>query len=149
MDEVVRLSRRGRAGRVVATVLVGAGLAYGTILGTDDDFPFSPLTQYAFAADPNGSVPDLYIEAVTTAGTTVKVKLSADGVGIGRAEIEGQVHQIIADPSRLQAVAEAQRRLHPDEPQFARLTMKVRHTELRGGVAVGERTEQLADWTVR
>jgi hypothetical protein len=149
MAEVVRLSRRGRAARLAGAGVVLALLAYGTVLGTDDDFPFGPLTQYAFAADPNGSVPDLYIEAVTTAGTTVKVKLSADGVGVGRAEIEGQVDEIIADPSRLQAIAEAQRRLHPDEPGFVRLTMKVRHTLLRGGRAVGERTDLLAEWTVR
>ena len=149
MTEVERLSPRGRAARLAACGLALAGLAYGTVLGSDDDFPFGPMVQYAFAADPNGVIPDLYIQAVTTAGTTVKVKLSPDGVGIGRAEIEGQLDAIVRDPSRLQAVADAQRRLHPDEPQFTHLTMLVRETHLRNGVAVGDTTRLLAEWAVR
>ena len=117
--------------------------------GTDDHFPFGPLTQYAFAADPNGTVPDLYIEADTTAGTRVKVKLSPDGVGIGRAEIEGQLDVIRRDPSRLQAVADAQHRLHPSEPRWIRLYLRIRHVRLRDGVAVSETTEDVTSWVVR
>jgi hypothetical protein len=149
VGDVVRLSRRGRNARLAACGLALAGLAYGTVLGEDDDFPFSPLTQYAFAADPNGSIPDLYIQADTTAGTSVKVALTPAGVGIGRAEIEGQLPEIVADPSRLQGVADAQRRLHPDEPAFTHLYVRVRLTDLRNGVAIGEHTEQLAEWVVR
>jgi hypothetical protein len=145
----IALSARGRALRLGAAGLVLAGLAYGTVWGRDDHFPFGPMVQYAFAADPNGTVPDLYIEATTTAGTTVKVLLTPEGVGIGRAEIEGQLDLIRADPSRLQAVAEAQRRLHPEQPQFTTLTIKVRQILLRHAVKVGERTETLATWTVR
>jgi hypothetical protein len=147
--DVVRLSRRGRAWRLAASAVVLALLAYGTVWGTDDHFPFGPLTQYAFAADPNGTVPDLYIEAETSAGTVVKVPLSPDGVGIGRAEVEGQLDAIRRDPSLLQGIADAHRRLHPDEPRYLVLHLRIRHTRLRRGVVVGSEVEQVVDWTVR
>jgi hypothetical protein len=149
MPEVVRLSRRGRALRLAGSALVLAGLAYGTVLGTDDHFPFGPLTQYAFAADPNGSVPDLYIEADTAAGTRVKVNLSSTGVGIGRAEIEGQLDEIRRDPSRLQAVADAHRRLKPGEPRYVKLYLRIRHVRLRDGVAVSDEIENVTEWVVQ
>lgn len=149
MDEVVRLSRAGRRARLAAAGAALALLAYGTVWGTDDHFPFGPLTQYAFAADPNGSIGDLYIEADTTAGTRVKVKLSSDGVGVGRAEVEGQLAEIRRDPAWLQGIAEAQRRLHPDQPRFTHLYLRIRHIQLRDSVAVGEHVEDVAEWRVR
>jgi hypothetical protein len=149
VTEVVRLSRRGRAWRLGAASAVLAGLAYGTVWGTDDLFPLGPLTQYAFAADPDGTVPDLYIEADTTAGTRVKVRLSPDGVGIVRAEVEGQLDEIRRDPSRLQAIADAHRRLHPEEPAYVHLYLRIRHTRLHDGVAVGDTTEDVTEWAVR
>jgi len=149
VSDVVRLSRRGRGVRLGAAALVLGGLLYGTVRGTDDHFPFGPLTQYAFAADPDGTVPDLYVEADTTAGERIKVKLTPEGVGIVRAEVEGQVGEFRRDPSRLQAIADAQRRLHPADAQFTRLYLRIRHTQLRNGVAVGETTEDVAEWTVR
>ncbi|HVF19140.1 MAG TPA: hypothetical protein VNA14_02745 [Mycobacteriales bacterium] len=149
MDDVIRLSRAGRRARLAATAAVLAGLAYGTIWGTDDHFPFGPLTQYAFAADPNGTVADLYLEADTTAGTRVRVLLMHSGVGVGRAEIEGQLDTIRRDPSWLQGIADAQARLHPDEPRYTHVYVRIRHVQLRRGVAVGERMENVADWRVR
>lgn len=144
-----RLSGRGRALRLGAAAAALAGLAYGTFLGSDDGYPFGPLSQYAFAADPNGSIPDLYVEAETDAGTREVVKLSPDGVGIARAEIEGQLPEIIADPSRLQAIADAQRRLHPDRPRYTHLWVRVHQILLRDGAPAGERTDDLTEWAVR
>lgn len=135
--------------RLAGSGLALCGLLYGTVWGTDDHFPFGPLTQYAFAADPDGTVPDLYIEADTTAGTRVKVALSPDGVGIVRAEIEGQLDAFRRDPSRLQGIAEAHRRLHPEEPRYTALYLRIRHTRLRDGVAVGDEVENVTEWVVR
>ena len=148
MDDVVRLSPRGRAWRLAAVALVLGALGYGTVWGTDDHFPFGPLTQYAFAADPDGSVPDLYIEAETALGTRERVVLSPQGAGIVRAEIEGQLDLIRRDPSRLQAVADAYHRLHPDAVRYVALHVRIRHVRLRGGVATGEETEHVASWVV-
>jgi hypothetical protein len=149
MEGIVRLTPRARRARLAAAALALAGLAYGTVWGSDDHFPFGPMVQYAFAADPNGTVPDLYIEADTTAGTRVKVRLSPDGVGIVRAEIEEQLAEIRRDPSLLQAVADAHAELHPDEPRYTHLYLRIRHTHLRDGVADHETVEDVTEWAVR
>ena len=149
MDEVIRLSPAARRWRLAACGSALALLAYGTIWGTDDHFPFGPLTQYAFAADPDGTIGDLYVEADTTAGTRVRVRLSPEGVGIGRAEVEGQLDRIRRDPSWLQGIADAQHRLHPGEPRYTHLYVRVRVVQLRDGVAAGEHVEDVAEWRVR
>ncbi|HJY24930.1 MAG TPA: hypothetical protein VJ649_04560, partial [Actinomycetes bacterium] len=96
---VRRLTRRGALVRLAA-VSAGLGiLLYGTVRGTDDMFPFGPLVQYAFSVDPNGEIRSTFIEADTDDGNVVRVPLSLDGVGIKRAEIEGQLTKIVADPS--------------------------------------------------
>ena len=145
----VRLTRAGLGWRLTATVLALAALGYGTVHGTDDDFPFGPMVQFAFYVDPDGEIRSTFMEADTTAGDRVQVRLSAQGVGIARAEIEGELTKIQRDPSLLQGIAEAQRRLHPEEPQFVRLYLRTHVTELRGGVRHGARIETLATWTVR
>ena len=143
------LPAAGRRWRLTITVLVLAALGYGTVRGTDDLFPFGPLVQFAFSVDPDGEIRSTFMEADTTAGTHVQVRLSAKGVGIARAEIEGELTKIERDPSLLQGIADAQRRLHPAEPQFTRLYLVTDVTELRDGVAAGRRTETVATWTVR
>lgn len=147
MSEVVRLSSRARRARLIATAAVLAGLAYGTVWGSDDDFPFGPMVQYAFAADPDGTVGDLFIEADDASGRRVRVVLAPGGVGIVRAEVEGQLDLIRRDPSWLQAIADAHARLHPDRPRYVRLHVRITHTRLRDGTVAG--TEDVATWVVR
>jgi hypothetical protein len=144
-----RLGRLGQLWRCAVTGLALAALMYGTIRGTDDDFPFGPMVQFAFFVDPDGEIRSTFMEADTTAGTHVQVRLSAKGVGIARAEIEGELTKIQRDPSLLQGIADAQRRLHPSEPQFTKLYLKTDVTQLRDGVAHGRRTETIAVWQVR
>jgi hypothetical protein len=144
-----RLSRTGLWWRCAVTALGLAALMYGTVWGTDDHFPFGPMVQFAFFVDPDGEIRSTFMEADTTAGTHVRVRLSAKGVGIARAEIEGELTKIQRDPSLLQGIADAQRRLHPSEPQFTKLYLKTDVTVLRDGVAHGRRTETLAVWEVR
>jgi hypothetical protein len=91
------------------------------VAGSEDMFPAGPMTQYAFYVDPNGEVISTVVEADTTAGTHVRVRLSEGGTGIRRASIEGRLPKILEDPSLLRAVAVGQQRLHPDKPQFVRL----------------------------
>jgi hypothetical protein len=145
----VRLSGAGRWWRAAAAGLGLAALLYGTVWGTDDHFPFGPMVQFAFSVDPDGEIRSTFMEADTTAGTRTRVRLSAQGVGIARAEIEGELGKIQKDPSLLQGIAEAQRRRHPEEPQFTKLYLMVDVTELRDGVAHRRRTETIATWRVR
>ena len=148
-SDVRRLSGAGLAWRA-ATLAAGLALAlYGSLVGTDDLWPFAPMTQFAFYVSPDGQIRAAYVEALTTEGRRVRVPLNARGVGIGRAEIEGQLSSIVRDPSRLQAIADAQRRLHPDRPQYRRLILHERVTILRDGRAVLVRDEVKASWDVR
>jgi hypothetical protein len=148
-EPVVRkVSRRGAVGRLAAAA-VGVGvLLYGTGWGTDDMFPFGPLVQFAFSVDPNGEIRSTFIEADTDAGARVRVPLSLEGVGIKRAEIEGQLTKIVADPSLLQAVADAQQARNPGQPQYERLYLRQKVTELVDGAPDDVRIETLAVWEV-
>jgi hypothetical protein len=145
---VRRLSSTGRGWR--AATLTGLVLLslYGSLRGTDDLWPFGPMTQFAFYVGPDSEIRSLRVDALTTDGEVVPVPLHANGVGVARAEIEGQLTQIIKDPSLLQSIAVAQRRLHPDEPQYRRLWVREEVTTLRDGRAAGVHDETRAIWDV-
>jgi hypothetical protein len=148
-QDVRRLSGAGLAWRVVA-LAAGVSLAlYGALLGTDDLWPFSPMTQFAFSVSRDGEIRSAHVDAVTDEGRVVAVPLNAHGVGVARAEIEGQLSRIVRDPSLLQNLAVAQHRLHPDQPQYRRLFLRETVTRLRDGRAVAVREETLATWDVR
>jgi hypothetical protein len=144
-----RLGPVGVGWRAAVTIGAIGALIWGSVWGIDDVFPAGPMVQYAFYVDPNGTISSNYIEADTTAGTRVKVRLSPAGVGIPRGEIEGQLGRIIADPSLLQSIADAQQRRHPDEPQFVRLYLVVDVTHLHDHVPGAVTKETLATWDVR
>jgi hypothetical protein len=121
----------------------------GTARGNDDLWPFAPMSQFAFGVDLQGEIRSTYVEALTTDGEIVRVPLSPRGVGIARAEVEGQLPNIVDDPSKLRALAVAQRRLHPRRPGYVHLWLRQTVTQLVDG-RPGEATrETLAEWRVR
>jgi hypothetical protein len=129
-------------------VVIGV-MTWTTVYGTDDDFPLGPMVQYAFRTDPNGVIDDNYVEADTTAGVRIRVPLSNEGVGMKRAQLEGQLLKIMADPSLLQQLAEAQKRLHPADPHYTKVYVMQDRKQLRDGRKVGTTTTVLAQWEVR
>lgn len=145
-----RLPTAAKAWRLaVAAACIGL-LAAGQLADTDDYFPFGRLSQYASAHDLDGRVRSTYLLADTTAGEQVRVPLNATGVGVGRAEIEGQLGRIIDDPSLLQGIARAWAARHPDQPEYVTLYLKRDTYDLVGGVPTGDReTVELARWKVR
>lgn len=144
----VALDARGRRWRLAATAVAGACVLYGTAAGAEKMFPAGPMTQYAFYVAPDGSVESIEVYADTTAGTHVPVHLSPSGVGVKRADIEIQLPAIERDPSLLRTIAVAQRRLHPDEPQFVRLYVVDTVLPLHDRVPGRSFTKVLATWTV-
>jgi hypothetical protein len=142
------LTNRGRIVRLVATAAAGAAIVYGTVTGAEKMFPAGPMTQYAFYVAPNGKVESIQVFADTTAGTHVPVHLSPSGVGIKRADIEIQLPAIERDPSLLRTIAVAQRRLHPDQPQYVRLYVVDTIIPLKHRVPQPSRTVVLVSWTV-
>lgn len=138
----------GRLWRNAAAAL-GIGLIIqGTATHNDDHFPFAPMSMYAFRTDPNGAIDSYYLEADTEAGRRIKVPMRS-GVGIARAELEGQLPKITADPSLLQSIAEAQRRLQPSLPHYTHVYVMRDRIVLKDGAEDREVTEQLTDWQVR
>ena len=143
-----RLTRTGLAWRAGALAAGTALALYGGVLGTDDLWPFAPMTQFAFYVSPDGEIRAVHVDAVTTGGEQVRVPLNARGVGIARAELEGQLSRIVRDPSLLQSIAAAQHRLHPDQPQYRRIYLRETVTTLRDGRATAVRVETRATWDV-
>jgi hypothetical protein len=149
-DGAVRgISPRGRRVRAVVTVLALGGLAYGSTLGSNKDFPIGPMTQYAFYVAPDGVVKSTTVWADTTAGTHVHVGLDPQGVGVKRADIEAQLPEIVANPALLRTISTAQRRLHPHQPQYTKLYVVQTVYQLRDRVPVSHSTTTIATWTVQ
>ncbi|MCF2529017.1 hypothetical protein [Yinghuangia soli] len=143
------LSAFQRWWRGLAAALGIALIVHGSLLGNDDQFPFAPMSMFAFRTDPNGNIDAHYLEADTDAGTRIKVPMSRNGAGMGRAELEGQLLKIIADPALLQNIADTQRRLQPGLPHYTHVYVMRDRTVLRDGAKDHTVTEQLADWAVR
>ncbi|MFC0626098.1 hypothetical protein [Kribbella deserti] len=148
--ETIRLGTKGKAVRVVLALIGIVALVHGSVRGSDDLWPFGPMSQYAMVVADDESVTFTRISAVTDAGTTVDVPLNIEGAGIARAEIEARTGNIQADPSLLQAVADGWARKHPDKPKYVRLELIRDTTTLVGGRVAGPPTSEiLATWQVR
>jgi hypothetical protein len=147
---VVQLSQPAKSWRLAVVAAALSVLATAAFVDTDDYFPLGRLSQYASAQDRDGTVRSVYILADTAAGEQVRVPLNPTGVGVGRAEIEGQLGRIIDDPSLLQAIANAWEALHPDQPQYRTLYLMRDTYHLVAGSPSGRRaTEELTRWRVQ
>jgi len=147
---VVRLGRRGRIARVLVSVAGIALLVHGSARGTDDLWPFGPMSQYAMSVPDDAAITYTRVSAVTDAGTTVDVPLNIEGAGVARAEIEARTGEIVKDPSLLQQVADGWAKKHPDKPKYVKLELIRDTTQLVEGRVEGPpKSEVLATWQVR
>jgi hypothetical protein len=133
--DVVRLSPAGRVSRLVATAIVLALLLAGTVWGVDSDFPFGPFRMYSTRADPNAPVVSTRVVGLTEAGE--EVRLSGGQVGLRRAEFEGQLSRVEAEPELLGLLAESYAEQHPDGPELVGVQVVQRRFELRDGTRTG------------
>lgn len=139
------LTTRGRAARLVATLLGGALLLAGTIWGQDDHFPFGPFRMYATSNPPDAPAPDTRMEGVDATGELIT--LTERNTGIRRAEIEGQQSRYVADPDRLRKVAEAYADRNPGAPDLVEVRIVVRWHGITDGRPTGTfRDETVALW---
>jgi hypothetical protein len=129
------LTPRSRLLRVIATLTGGAVLLAGTVVGTDDDFPFGPFRVYATAEHLDAPVADTRVDAVDTAGH--RRTLTQTDTGIRRAEIEGQLDRFATQPALLSTVARAYERRNPGAAPLAAITVVVRWHEVRDGRSTG------------
>jgi hypothetical protein len=145
---VRRLGRGGRAARAGTTLVVAALLTGGTFWGDDDEFPFGPFRMYSTSSNSTGAISVAAIEARTDGGTWQPAALDPGSVGMNRAEVEGQLDRIRADPSLLGRLAEAHDRLQPDEPPWTGMRLLRVSTVVVDTVPTGEvRRTVLAEWS--
>ena len=135
----------GKVVRLIVTIVVFALLVAGTVVGSDDDFPFGPFSMYSSAHDPDKGVVSNTVQAVLENGRVVAV---SDGeTGMRRAEIEGQLPRFVEDPQLLETLAIAHERRRPDDPRYAAVRILRRSYEMRDGKPVGTVTEDIvAQW---
>jgi hypothetical protein len=140
------LTRASRLPRLAVVAVVLALLAVGSWKGTDDAFPVGPFVMFAFTTPPDGEVRSAAVEAVDDTGRRLPVALEPEEVGLRRAEMEGQLGKVVADPSRLGALAAAHARLRPEQPRWQQVDLVERRVQLHQGRASGETRVVLASW---
>ena len=118
------LTPRGRAVRVLVTLVGGALLLAGTVWGQDDHFPFGPFRMYAGVNPPDEPAPDTRVEGVDTTGTVVV--LTEGNSGIRRAEFEGQQPRYVAEPVLLRQAATAYAERNPSAPALVEVRIVTR-----------------------
>jgi len=130
-------------------VLVVVGIVMGTWARSDQGWPFAPMSQFAFAVSPSdGEIHSRYLEATTVDGERVRVDLSRGALGLGRAEIEGQLWSFRQEPSLLQAIAVLHARRAPEASRFAVVDLMDDVRVVNGGVPGPVRTDIVVSWTV-
>ncbi|HET6743294.1 MAG TPA: hypothetical protein VFH76_30345 [Kribbella sp.] len=145
-----RLGRPGRWVRAAVAVIGIVLLVNGSVRGSDDLWPFGPMSQYSMVVADDESIVFTRISALTDDGTTVDVPLNIEGAGVARAEIEARAGEIVKDPSLLQQVADGWARKHPDKPKYVDLELIQDTTTLVGGRVSGPPVPRvLTSWKVR
>ncbi|WP_121156655.1 hypothetical protein [Micromonospora pisi] len=141
------LTVRGRLVRVVVT-LVGAGLLLaGTLVGSDDDFPFGPFRMYATTDRLDAPVAEALVTAKDAAGESLV--LTERETGIRRAEIEGQLSRFDADPTRLSLIVDAYHRRNPERPPLTTVSIVIRRHGMTDGRPNGNNIDEtMVDWQV-
>ncbi len=140
-DDVVSLSGRARAIRLI---IAGALLALtlgGTVVANDYAFPFGPPRMYSTRADPDTPVSSTRVVGYNDLGE--EVRLSGGEVGLRRAEFEGQVPRLIAHPDLLELLADTYLAQHPDAADLVSVAIIVRRLELDDGVRTGNFTDDV------
>jgi hypothetical protein len=147
-DEVRRLGRVGLAWRMAALAIGFVLVVHGTVLGNDVQWPFAPMSQFAFRVGRDDSIRSLYLAARTVRGQDIVVPISPPSLGIGRAEVEGQLPAIQRDPQLLKDLIIPYPRLHPGAPALEQVWLRQRVTVLKNGRADGEYIQTLVGWPV-
>lgn len=127
--------------------MVVALIVYGSLWGTDDDFPFGPMKMYSTSTKPTGRVGLTAVYGTTADGT--EVKITAGDLGMRGAELEGQLPRLREHPELLGALAETYHDNFRDRPRFVHVRLQRNYKELVDGRVVGRTTKIVASWEVR
>jgi hypothetical protein len=151
-QEVVRLGTLARSWRAVLVLALSVLFLAGTFAGNDHWWPFSPWRMFSTSQAATGAVWSTGIEVQTAdaPGEWVRAPLTPENVGVNRAEVEGRIPQIEADPTRLGTLAASHAALRPEAPAWTALRVVRRQIVVVDRKPTGEvRTEVVAEWSAR
>lgn len=123
----------------------------GTAVGNDDWWPFGPWRMFSTSTPPSGSVVSLRIEVQHDNDPTWQIApLTPNAVGLNRAEVEGRIPEMTADPALLGTLARSHSRLRPDEPPWHAVRVIRNEVLLSAGAPTGaERETVVVQWSAR
>ncbi|MGL4178841.1 MAG: hypothetical protein ACRCSN_22530 [Dermatophilaceae bacterium] len=147
--DTVRLGSVARAWRTLVVAALAVGFTAGSLVGDDHWWPFAPWRMFSTSTPPGGAVVYLSIEVRTDRDSSWRpAGITPETVGLNRAEVEGRVLQIVADPSMLGTLAGAHARLRPDDPRWSGVRLVRNAAVLDGRAPTGEvRRTVLATWS--
>jgi hypothetical protein len=147
---VLRIGAVARTWRTLVVVALAALFCAGSLVGDDHWWPFSPWRMFSTSQAATGSVISTGIEVQTSEapGEWVRAPLTPENVGLNRAEIEGRIPQIVADPARLGTLAVSHSELRPGAPTWTALRVVRRQIVVVDRKPTGEvRSQVLAAWS--
>jgi len=122
----------------------------GSLVGDDHWWPFSPWRMFSTSQQATGSVWSTGIEVrlADAPEAWVRAPLTPENVGVNRAEVEGRIPQIEAEPQRLGTLAASHARLRPDAPEWVGLRVVRHKIVVVDRQPTGEvETDVLAEWS--
>ncbi|WP_156996766.1 hypothetical protein [Knoellia aerolata] len=146
----LRMGTVAKAWRAVLVVALTLLFCAGSVVGDDHWWPFSPWRMFSTSQAATGSVWSTGIEVRTADAPDewVHASLTPENVGVNRAEVEGRIPQIEADPARLGTLARSHARLRPDAPAWVGLRVVRHKIVVVDRVPTGEvETDVLAEWS--
>jgi hypothetical protein len=138
------ISRHGRRLRLGLVGAAGALLLYGTLVGSDDMFPFGPFHMYSNYYPPTGVITSTAVTAKTAAGRTVFV--TQRDTGLARGDIEGELKEFEADPDRLGALAASYHQRFPHASPYVEMRIVQKRWQLVDRRVVDISTATLVEW---
>jgi hypothetical protein len=144
----ITLGRLARGWRLALLLTLAVLFFAGTTIGTDAWWPFGPWRMFATSTAPTGSVAVLKIE-IQKAGdpTWQPASLTPTSVGLNRAEIEGRIPQMTANPAMLASLIHSHAELRPKEPGWQAIRVVRSETLIANGAPTGQtRDTTLISW---
>ncbi|MCA1782741.1 MAG: hypothetical protein ABR500_07575 [Dermatophilaceae bacterium] len=149
VGESQRLGPIGRSWRVALVLALAVLFGLGSAIGDDHWWPFGPWRMFSTSTNPDRAVVSTIIEVRTEDAPRewMPGSLNLRTVGLNRAEVEGRLDLIRADPALLSTLAATRERLRPDEPRWTAIRVVFERTHLQGGKPTGEVSrEVVATW---